>query len=142
MFSTLKKYITTYRELEYLAYHDLLTDTYNRNWLIKNITNIECTFVYFIDINDLHKVNDERGHIAGDELIKEVANKLKSTGNTVVRYAGDEFIVFSDSSDLIRNDPLYSIGLGIVSDSIEDAIQHADMTMLINKRKLKNEIQK
>lgn len=138
MFSTLKKYITTYRELEYLAYHDLLTDTYNRNWLIKNISNIDCQFVYFIDINNLHQINDERGHIAGDELIKEVANKLKSTGNTVVRYAGDEFIVFSDSSDLIRKDPLYSIGLGIVSDSVEDAIQHADMTMLINKRKLKN----
>lgn len=140
MFSALKKYITTYRELEYLAYHDLLTDTYNRNWLIKNIANIECTFVYFIDINNLHLVNDERGHIGGDELIKEVANKLKSTGNMVVRYAGDEFIVFSNSSDLIRKDPLYSIGMGIVENSIEDAIQKADMTMLINKRKMKNDI--
>ena len=140
MFSTLKKYITTYRELEYLAYHDLLTDTYNRNWLIKNISNIDCQFVYFIDINNLHQINDERGHIGGDEIIKEVANKLKSTGNIVVRYAGDEFIVFSNSTDLIRKDSLYSIGLGAVTDSVERAIQEADMTMLENKKKFRNEI--
>jgi diguanylate cyclase (GGDEF)-like protein len=139
MFSTLKKYIKTYRELEYLAYHDLLTGTYNRNWLIKNIDMVECQYVYFIDINNLHQINEDKGHTEGDKVIKEVAEKLKVDGNIVVRYAGDEFVVFSDSSNLIKKDNLYSIGMGWTSHnfSVTDAIEYADRIMLINKKKLK-----
>lgn len=138
MFSLLKKYITNYRELEYLAYNDILTGTYNRNWLIKNITNIKCEFVYFIDINNLHKINNKSGHVSGDEVIIYVANKLKCTGDIVVRYGGDEFIVFSNSKDLIENEPSFSTGVGIVTYSIEDAIKDANINMLINKMKFKN----
>jgi len=73
--------------LKYLAYHDSLTGLLNRNWLYKNIDQIKAKYVYFIDINDLHKVN-EKGHTFGDEYIKKVIATIKHNG-TLLRYAGD-----------------------------------------------------
>jgi len=127
-------FIKKYRELEYLAYHDILTDTFNRNWLIKNINSIKCLYVYFIDIDNLHKINNNGGHIAGDELIKKVANKLKVNCNIVVRYAGDEFIVFTNDINSVKSDKLYSLGFANISTSVDAAIQKADLEMIRRKK--------
>lgn len=87
--------------LEYLSYQDKLTDLYNRNRYIEVIDHqkgkkIYQTGVAYIDLNGLKKINDEKGHEAGDFLIQKVAKTINKVfyGNTY-RIGGDEFVVIS-----------------------------------------------
>ncbi len=87
-------------------YTDELTHVYNRRYL-----NEKGTFLLkqaiaedanlglaIIDIDNLKPVNDQFGHLMGDQAIMAVANLLQSNissrrGDVVVRFGGDEFIV-------------------------------------------------
>ena len=126
------KIIKHWKELKYLAYHDSLTGLLNRNWLYKNIDQIKAKYVYFIDINDLHKVN-ENGHAFGDEYIKEAIATIKHKG-ILLRYAGDEFILFSDVENEIETNKYFSVGCSVVSKSIEDSIKDSDSKMIASKK--------
>ena len=126
------KIIKHWKELKYLAYHDSLTGLLNRNWLYKNIDQIKAKYVYFIDINDLHKVN-ENGHTFGDEYIKEAIATIKHKG-ILLRYAGDEFILFSDVENEIETNKYFSVGCSVVSKSIEDSIKDSDSKMIASKK--------
>lgn len=141
MFSRIKRIYREYKELKYLAYHDSLTGLPNRNWLYKNIEYIKANYVYFIDINDLHKIN-EKGHIFGDEYIKIVVASIEQHNGTLIRYGGDEFILFSDYPNELTTNQYYSVGCSLVFKSIEDSIKESDMKMIANKKlyKLKNNI--
>jgi GGDEF domain-containing protein len=129
------KIIKQYRELKWLAYHDSLTGLLNRNWLYKNIDKIKAKYVYFIDINDLHKVN-ENGHTFGDEYIKKAIATIKHKGK-LLRYAGDEFILFSDFENEVETNEYFSVGVSIISNSIEDAIKDSDSKMIASKNHFK-----
>ena len=126
------KIIKHWKELKYLAYHDSLTGLLNRNWLYKNIDKIKAKYVYFIDINDLHKVN-ENGHTFGDEYIKKAISTIRHNG-TLVRYAGDEFILFSDFENEVETNKYFSVGCSIVLKSIEDSIKDSDSKMIASKK--------
>jgi len=130
------KIIKQYRELKWLAYHDSLTGLLNRNWLYKNIDQIKAKYVYFIDINDLHKVN-ENGHIFGDEYIKKAVSMINHNG-ILMRYAGDEFILFSDFENEVETNDYFSVGVSIISNSIEDAIKDSDSKMIASKKRFNN----
>lgn len=132
MFSRIKRIYREYQELKYLAYHDSLTGLLNRNWIYKNIDKIKTKYVYFIDINDLHIVN-ENGHTFGDEYIKEAIATIKHKG-TLVRYAGDEFILFSDFENEVETNKYFSVGCSVVSKSIEDSIKDSDSKMIASKK--------
>ena len=91
-------------ELEYLARHDQLTGLPNRHHLLQELQRITqhagaCGIslaVLFIDLDGFKGVNDTSGHEAGDQLLREVAARLKAsmrTGDTVARVGGDEFVV-------------------------------------------------
>jgi diguanylate cyclase len=63
-----------------------------------------------IDLNDFKKVNDQFGHLAGDEVLKTVGDKLRlqfPSADVVARWGGDEFAVIINSS---RNDVEARIG--------------------------------
>lgn len=90
--------------LEYIAYHDELTDLPNRNLLINRINdsietarrNKQKLGILFLDLDRFKAINDSLGHIVGDKLIQEVAKRLLQTlrkEDTISRNGGDEFVV-------------------------------------------------
>lgn len=56
-------------------------------------TDFSCVY---IDVNELHMINNKYGHAAGDEMLLYIANALKEIfyGHRVYRIGGDEFLVF------------------------------------------------
>ena len=127
--------IPRYRELKWLAYHDSLTGLKNRNWLHQNMDAIKCAYVYFIDLNQLHEIN-KLGHTAGDRHICSVIQGIKPLADVaMVRYAGDEFIVFSNQDALLVTNRLYAVGQGIMCGNLLNAINAADRAMMAEKAK-------
>lgn len=91
-------------ELERLAHYDALTALPNRNLLADRFeqaiahSNRTQTLlaVCFLDLDNFKPVNDELGHNAGDELLIEVAQRIRTMlrqDDTVSRYGGDEFVM-------------------------------------------------
>lgn len=83
-------------------YKDHLTKVYNRRWFADKLTmdNIFTSngVLAFIDLNDFKKINDNLGHNIGDKVLQIVAHAFsKIPHTTVIRYAGDEFILFSNT---------------------------------------------
>ena len=90
------------RQLEYLAYHDALTQLPNRVLLADRIRQAMMSAkrrntliaVGFADLDHFKPVNDTYGHEVGDMLLVEVAARFRNTmreGDTVARLGGDEF---------------------------------------------------
>ena len=97
------------------SYHDTLTSLPNRYAIEETINNLIATstrnkiFVAMTDIDFFKKVNDKYGHLAGDEVLKEFANLLRTlerNGLFVGRWGGEEFIVICSSHTL---DEFYKI---------------------------------
>ncbi len=93
-------------ELEQLALSDELTGLKNRRGFLvladqalrmARRAKVKCVLV-FVDLDGLKRVNDERGHAAGDTLISDAARVLTSVfreSDVVGRVGGDEFAVFA-----------------------------------------------
>lgn len=89
------------REIRYLSETDLLTGTKNRNCYELRLPGYDkycedsLTCIY-ADVNDLHRLNNEKGHAAGDRMLHTVARSLvgRFGEENVYRIGGDEFVVF------------------------------------------------
>ena len=145
MLSRIRNPITEYKEIKYLAYHDALTGLLNRNWLYKNIDSIDHTYVFFIDINDLKVVN-KKGHTYGDahirNVIEEIAYSLE-VDDILIRYAGDEFVLFTNQEHPIRTNKLYAVGKCVLNSEnlhvdVISGIRIADGNMIESKELYKN----
>ncbi|MCR4642994.1 MAG: diguanylate cyclase [Lachnospiraceae bacterium] len=90
---------------------DLLTGVLNRNAMNNRISDdlsgekvIRKPFgVFFIDVNGLKSVNDTKGHLAGDNLLRDVAStlqELKNEKTEIYRVGGDEFMIIETDSSL------------------------------------------
>lgn len=124
-----------YNRLKHLAYHDNLTGLLNRHWLFNNMHLITQKYVYFIDINDLYIVN-KKGHAFGDECIKSVVHNIPQfRSEYLIRYGGDEFLLFSNYVDIVTTNEDISVGCAKIGLNINSAIEIANMKMLANKRK-------
>lgn len=99
------------RLLERLAETDLLTELFNRRKLdevigaeIERAERLGSTFgVIMLDIDHFKRVNDEYGHIAGDNVLKEFAQQLKTQRrsiDTLGRWAGEEFLLVCPGTEL------------------------------------------
>lgn len=97
--------------LSYQANHDPLTRLPNRTLFHERLSravarahrNQSLVALLFIDLDKFKEVNDTLGHLAGDMLLQQVAERLTGAtrqGDTVARLAGDEFtVILEDVQD-------------------------------------------
>jgi diguanylate cyclase (GGDEF)-like protein len=76
----------------------MLTGLANRRTLIPALhaTRTQGAAILFFDLDDFKELNDRHGHQMGDACLKRFADVLRAhfrPGDTLIRYAGDEFIV-------------------------------------------------
>ena len=143
---------------EYFKY-DLLTGAFNRTIFkadLKKARSRGRCAVLSIDLNDLKKINDNKGHLAGDEALKKTAELIITNimpGCTLYRTGGDEFTVIArgveekDVEDMIakmrlemiRTDYTFAIGYSMweKEESFNDAYSKADKKMYENKAAMK-----
>lgn len=165
-------------QVHYLAHYDLLTGLPNRalfrDRLLQAMAQAKRSdtliAVMFLDIDDFKDVNDTLGHAVGDQLLKEIAQRIRSCMreyDTVARFGGDEFgIIQTDvqtveaAADLAERvlgmlgEPFHiegheihsgaSVGMTIYpfDDAQADALlRNADMAMYKAKREGRNRFQ-
>ena len=163
------------RKMEQLAYFDTLTGLANRTFfrmqLRKSMALAErghyAFALFYFDLDEFKRINDTLGHDIGDQLLVEVANRLKTrlrTEDTIARLGGDEFAVLLSGIEnqeraaevantiqktlnqpiqLGNNEIIVSASIGITmapDDSSEEdqLLKHADLAMYEAKAKGKN----
>lgn len=98
------KLARTNLELRELAIIDKLTGLYNKMFLYEMLNGLKKErvdlpyhhIIMMIDLDNFKKLNDTSGHLAGDLLLQELGEVLKSIGRkwgTAFRYGGDEFFI-------------------------------------------------
>ena len=111
-----KRFEDNNQKLAFLAMHDPLTGLKNRTYLNEYFSayltqtdskghapQILSGSLLMIDLNKFKDVNDAFGHAVGDEFLKKLAAQLQDVvgeEHQLVRYGGDEFVVWLDSDDL------------------------------------------
>jgi diguanylate cyclase (GGDEF)-like protein/PAS domain S-box-containing protein len=91
-------------ELHQLAFYDKLTGLPNRRMFMDYLQNIikqserhkKCFALFFMDLDNFKNINDTMGHEAGDQLLIQIAQKLKEIFrgvDLVTRLGGDEFTI-------------------------------------------------
>jgi diguanylate cyclase (GGDEF)-like protein/PAS domain S-box-containing protein len=169
--------VTSRRETEaslsVRATSDSLTGLANRSYFLERLDErlaaVESgSFValLFLDLDDFKDVNDSAGHLTGDDVLVEVANRLSRMtrpGDLLGRFGGDEFVVMCDSltcpeqaeaiasrlieavGDSVEIDGIsYPVGLSIgialgsPGSKIDDLMSNADTAMYASKAAGKN----
>jgi len=118
------------KKLERLGFYDPLTNLPNRRYLNDYMSQLifkneqrdadDKFAVFFVDLNRFKYVNDAHGHSIGDQLLKEVARRfrtscLESKKAMIARFGGDEFVFVTKH--------------GVETESIQDCI--AQMNLLL-----------
>ncbi|MBE0621439.1 MAG: GGDEF domain-containing protein [Burkholderiales bacterium] len=97
-------------QMRHMAFHDTLTKLPNRRLLGDRLSQAMASskrsgrygVLMFLDLDDFKRVNDADGHAAGDLLLIEAADRLRSCVrgmDTVARFGGDEFVVLIGDLD-------------------------------------------
>jgi two-component system, cell cycle response regulator len=153
--------------MRFQATHDLLTSLWNRSVIVELLLREvhrygrerNCTAVLMCDIDHFKSVNDSLGHAAGDDVLREVSRRLRTSVRSydmVGRYGGEEFLVVLNKCDpasavhrtenlrqSIFSRPIHlapsqltvriSLGLALSSDfprcDVEELLHHADMAL-------------
>ena len=161
-----------------LAHHDALTKLPNRNLFNDRLGQAlrearrrnSGMATLWLDLDGFKSVNDEHGHAAGDALLQQVAQRMRSRlrgSDTLARMGGDEFAVIMPGVDadadavqiattltaflaepflLPQGQVQISASIGIAlyplhGETAENLVRYADMAMYVAKNAGKNRVQ-
>lgn len=163
------------KKLERLATLDTLTEAYNRSKLdeilkreIDRIKRFNMTLSMLIfDIDHFKEINDKFGHLAGDKVLKKIADIVRENIRKIdyfVRWGGEEFIIIVPETDLAKAEALaerirqvseaqnfeiskkVTLSFGVTnfknSDTIDTFLKRADDAMYLAKRNGRNRVEK
>ena len=98
--------------LKHEVMHDALTGLPNRSYLLDRLTRVigrlrrepgrHCALLY-LDVDRFKVINDSLGHLAGDEVLREIARRLQTCvrdPDVVARLSGDEFAILLEDVEL------------------------------------------
>jgi len=125
VFSDIAKLKSTEAKLEFLANNDQLTDLPNRRLLFNKMAHSiriakrdkKQFALLMLDLDRFKHVNDSFGHLAGDMLLQQVAERLSSRlrkVDTIARLGGDEFTVILE--DVVDPDDVARVANDIIND--------------------------
>ncbi len=163
-------------KIKHMATHDQLTDLPTMNLAVDRgqianenaIRNGKSTAYIFLDLDGFKGINDNYGHDVGDNLLKEVANRMRKIirkSDTAARIGGDEFLIILSNinekeevipiakallSEIMQpifiNDLMVGVGVSIGismfphdSNNIQELIKKADIAMYKIKKTTKND---
>ncbi|CDR30271.1 Probable diguanylate cyclase YcdT [Acholeplasma oculi] len=122
LLSQIAELFSYYLELENLAFKDTLTNLYNSNFLRNHHDKIVANggLAILLDLDGFKNVNDSLGHLKGNEILKEVGNKILKEidyfkDSYAARIGGDEFFIFikeklsENQIRLFLNDLIHSL---------------------------------
>ncbi|MDA8277902.1 MAG: EAL domain-containing protein [Actinomycetota bacterium] len=177
IFSDISSNVLAREKAEFLSTHDELTSLPNRllfkeylnRALARKRRNGGNLALIFVDLDNFKFINDSQGHDAGDELLREVSNRIKDSvreADLVTRLGGDEFTIIVEDAEnenldllssrilslltqkyLINGVEQYvsaSIGVAIFPDDGEDSntlLKSADSAMYQAKKLGRNQVQ-
>jgi diguanylate cyclase (GGDEF)-like protein len=118
-------------QIRQLAFYDPLTHLPNRRLLDDRLNQTRVLSkrsgcygaLMFLDLDNFKSLNDRHGHVVGDLLLMEVADRLRSCVreiDTVARFGGDEFVVML--SDLSPDQAESTAQAGLVAEKIQTAL--------------------
>ena len=174
-----KRILELQQSLSFAATHDFLTNLLNRAEILAALQREfsrsgredKPATLILADIDHFKRINDSLGHAAGDEVLKEVAKRLKSDlrpYDVVGRYGGEEFLIILPGCDLtvgarraneirslVAKDPIQtpcgpasatiSMGVTVTSSardhSVADALREADVSMYAAKKNGRNRVE-
>ena len=164
-------------ELRHQAFHDGLTGLANRALYVDRVAHAlelhrrdrRPLAICFVDLDGFKAVNDARGHAAGDELLRQVADRFRqalSDADTIARLGGDEFAVLLEDGPAplevgramlaSLNRPFLvaghqvsvqaSVGVAKVegldeTPTVDELLRRADVAMYVVKRRGKADVQ-
>ncbi len=100
-FKNVSKFQNQNDELTYMAYYDVLTGLYNRNYFVRLLADFvrkaedekAVISVMFVDIDDFRKINDGFGIIVGDEIVQQF-------GQFLSEFKDDNIVVSHFNADI------------------------------------------
>src|SRR6266853_5664077 len=98
-------------DMRFKATHDPLTGLFNRGVIVdllarevaRSHRERSCSVVLLGDVDHFKSINDTRGHVVGDVVLKEIANRILGSVRSydyVGRYGGEEFLVVLNNCDV------------------------------------------
>lgn len=162
-----------HNELLIISETDPLTGLLNRRSMLSRMSQLIAEYEYngqgfvigMFDIDDFKTVNDTYGHVFGDVVLREIANRTVSilrVEDLLFRWGGEEFLVIVRNCDIVRgrgvaekirrivcdtpiNDGVSSVNVTVTiglsqyrGDPVDTMIIHADEALYQGKRKGKN----
>ncbi|MCL2052743.1 MAG: bifunctional diguanylate cyclase/phosphodiesterase [Lachnospiraceae bacterium] len=126
-FNDITKVKNAHDELTYMAYYDILTGLYNRNYFVRLLAGFirdaekenNIVTVMFINIDDFRKINDAFGMVIGDEVVQQLGQFLADfkSDNVVVSHFN------ADSYCIAVNNPIGHRSIDIITETIYDRLK-------------------
>ena len=177
MLRLLHKLDESERQLQVLSHTDELTQTYNRRYFMqyleqefKRSQRSRLTFsIAILDMDNFKQINDQWGHLAGDEVLREMTRTLRKhirQADVFARYGGDEFIFLfpqtnqqeihhwadriyaTFAENVIRFEnaeirPSFSVGVAVFGpgvNNLDELLKQADVALYQAKRRGGNQL--